>query len=324
MGGLAVASPLTSTRNAPSNEMTNDRWDFGTWEGARRLQLERALQLTVRERLQALGELWETSQRLRALGSLAASRHAPGPRGRKGVTTVRLALMRAPGGAGDGETRGAAPLEDAVKVGEVVRKAAMSRADDVPPVLSGHDMPDDPPHQHAFYLPEDADDDGRIDHVTVHAPAGLGEDALSALHDLSRLWLTDGVEWRVLVESYGDADVFDEHPYLSPARTWESVTPYLHPRYRKKSFTVEDQIRRELKARGLPAPELERMPSVEVGTRDRRPVHFHRFRSRRGLRQPDTKGSFWRLRFPEPVQGPIVLGFACHYGLGIFAGEEPG
>jgi len=28
--------------------------------------------------------------------------------------------------------------------------------------------------------------------------------------------------------------------------------------------------------------------------------------------------SFWRLEFPVPIAGPLALGFACHYGLGLF------
>ena len=26
--------------------------------------------------------------------------------------------------------------------------------------------------------------------------------------------------------------------------------------------------------------------------------------------------------FPEPVQGPITLGYGCHFGLGLFVAEE--
>ena len=39
-------------------------WDAATWEGSRRAQIRRNLRLTVRERLAALEELAETSQRL--------------------------------------------------------------------------------------------------------------------------------------------------------------------------------------------------------------------------------------------------------------------
>src|SRR5690606_2039384 len=112
-------------------------------------------------------------------------------------------------------------------------------------VLSGHDMSGSEPHQHAFYLPEDRDGDGRIDHVTVHAPAGLDVSAVRALGRIPRLWSSPEAEWGVLFEARGTAGEFERHPYLAPATVWESVTPYLHPWFRKRSFTVEDQIRRE-------------------------------------------------------------------------------
>lgn len=82
---------------------------------------------------------------------------------------------------------------------------------------------------------------------------------------------------------------------------------------------VEDQIRRECRERGLPEPvDMTRMKDMRVAGRARRPVHFRRFRNKRGLEQPDRQGSFWRLTFPEPVDGPLALGFACHFGLGLF------
>ncbi len=28
--------------------------------------------------------------------------------------------------------------------------------------------------------------------------------------------------------------------------------------------------------------------------------------------------SFWRLEFPAPITRSLALGFACHYGLGLF------
>jgi CRISPR-associated protein Csb2 len=51
-------------------------------------------------------------------------------------------------------------------------------------------------------------------------------------------------------------------------------------------------------------------------------VHFHRFRSKRGLRQPDRNGSLLSLTFADPVAGPLALGFSCHYGLGMFVRRE--
>lgn len=44
-------------------------WDAATWEGSRRAQIRRGLRLTARERLQALEDLAETSERLAELAS---------------------------------------------------------------------------------------------------------------------------------------------------------------------------------------------------------------------------------------------------------------
>src|SRR5660397_241299 len=169
----------------------------------------------------------------------------------------------------------------------------------------------------AFYLPE-ANADGRIDHVLIHATAGLDHRSLEALDRINRIWERGGAEWQVLFERYGEESDFADLPSAGCSTTWQSLTPYLHPWFRKKKLTVEDQIRRECRERGLPAPELQQLAAVRIKGRDRRSIHFHRFRNKRGLRQPDTQGSFWRLTFPEPVCGPLALGFACHYGLGMF------
>lgn len=230
------------------------------------------------------------------------------------VDTVRLALSGRP----------LPRIEEAVRIGELVRLAAISRAaalfgdKQIPPELSGHDLPRDGGHRHAFFLPE-SDRQGRIDHVLVHAPGGLSTEALRALDGIARIWEDAGAEWQVLFEAYGPLDAFGHCPYAGASAQWESATPYLHPWHRKKHLTVEDQIRRECRARALPEPLIERLPTIPVKGRNRRPVHFRRFRNKRGLTQPDTSGSFWRLTFPEPVQGPVALGFGCHFGLGLFA-----
>ncbi len=231
-----------------------------------------------------------------------------------GITTVRFALAGKP----------LPRIENAVRIGELVRIAAMYKANrltgtnDVPAVLSGHDMPTDNRHGHAFYLPEDADDDGFIDHILIHAGNGLSGAALRALDRITRLWTQDGDEWQVLLEQYGAISDIVGSSYAGTALEWRSATPYLHPWFRKKSFTVEDQIRRECRERGLPEPEVEPLSEIPVKGRGRRPVNFHRFRNKRGLVQPDRQGSFWRMVFPEEITGPLALGFGCHYGLGLF------
>jgi CRISPR-associated protein Csb2 len=215
-------------------------------------------------------------------------------------------------------------IEDALRIGELMRMAVMGQArrilgeDRIPSVLSGHDMPKGNRHRHAFYLPWDSNGNGDINRLLLHVPDGMDAEQQHVVEQVKRLWSRDGSEWRLVLENIGYADIANE--LTRPSAAWESITPYLHPWHIKKRFGIEDQLRRECRERGLPEPTtLESFDEVNVGkNRSRRPVHFRRFRNRRGLLQPDRLGSFWRLTFPEPVSGPIAMGFGCHFGLGLF------
>ena len=55
-----------------------------------------------------------------------------------------------------------------------------------------------------------------------------------------------------------------------------------------------------------------------VGGAPRRALNFHRFRSRGREGQPDTSGALLEIEFPEAIRGPMALGYASHFGLGMF------
>jgi CRISPR-associated protein Csb2 len=46
--------------------------------------------------------------------------------------------------------------------------------------------------------------------------------------------------------------------------------------------------------------------------------HYVRRRQRGGGPPAVDVGYALRLRFAEPVQGPLTLGYASHFGLGLF------
>ncbi len=233
-------------------------------------------------------------------------------------TTVRFLLIGKP----------LPRVEDSLRIGELMRLTVMSAfgKDDAgkrlaPWHISGHDLPDDNVHQHAFYLPFDSNGDGRLDRVVLHVPCGFGNDRQvigQFSRQRKRLRERNGGEWRLMLEGMGNEEVAG--PLAECSRRWTSVTPYLHPWHTKKQLGVEAQIRRECRLRGLPEiVEMEPKETVQVGSRPRRPIHFRRFRStRKRQEQPDRLGGFWDIRFSEPVRGPLALGFACHFGLGLF------
>jgi len=214
-------------------------------------------------------------------------------------------------------------VEDSLRIGELMRVAVMGQCkrilgeNCIPPIFSGHDLPADNRHGHAFYLPWDSNGDGRLDRIVVHATDGMDAELLRVLAHVRKLWSRDGSEWCLVLEASGTPALADAVTY--PSTVWESVTPYMHPWHAKKSFGIEEQIKRECRERGIPEPlEFEQLSTVQVGNQSRNTIRFHRFRNKRSLNQPDRYGSFWRMTFAEPVSGPIALGFGCHFGLGLF------
>ncbi len=245
-------------------------------------------------------------------------------------------------------------VEDTVRIAEIMRLAAMAkfgwtivdgkRRPSAPPVISGYGDDGKPlrddRHAHAFWLPEDADGDGEIDHVTVYAATGFDAKCRRALDRITSLWLGSRgrdldadeemagygrKEWRLALEGFGQCQDFASVSTLfCSSKTWTSSTPYLMPWHAKKGFGWVEQIAREVRERSLPnlAGPPRKFSSIRINGRERRPIHFHRFRSRHGLRQPDSLGCFLELTFEEPLVAPLALGFGCHFGLGLFTARE--
>lgn len=234
-----------------------------------------------------------------------------------GATVARFALLDSP----------LPPVEDTLRVGEWFRQAVMSKAgkllgsERIPPVFSGHDLPSGNSHGHAFYLPEDSNGDGRIDHVSVYVPDGIDQVCHRILLRLTRLWTRGGPSCRVMLESISNAsELAQETALFGGGQNWVSVTPYLYPWHVKKNFSIEQQLGRECRERGLPEiAQLSRVPTINLNGVEKRTADFHRLRAKRSVTQPDMHGKFWHIQFKEPIQGPLALGFACHFGLGLFA-----
>ena len=127
-------------------------------------------------------------------------------------------------------------------------------------------------------------------------------------------------------------------PLFGESKKWRSLTPYVLPRHVKfrggrnengRKRMVEgpvDQVKREATLRwgeerrlvGMPVingPREPIDPMREGRSSGFRPIEF--FRYRRGGSNGGGAFSF-ELEFEESVSGPIAMGFACHYGLGLF------
>jgi CRISPR-associated protein Csb2 len=248
-------------------------------------------------------------------------------------------------------------IEETLRIAEIARVALMSvNQDERPPIeLSGRDengpLRNDPEHAHAFYLPEDADGDGLIDHLIVYCRRGFSARAKWRLDRLTKLWIEHGrasedgergrKEWRLALEDIAAPEAFhDVSGLLRPSHTWRSVTPLLKSRFgktRPRTFealveSYRGQIIEEWAKRfpGRPQPKVEPLVEtwnasrfiVQVGGRSLSTLAFARTRRGRGGVQPDAAGGSFRLTFERNLSGPIALGWGAHFGLGLFIGEN--
>ena len=212
----------------------------------------------------------------------------------------------------------------AQEVAERARRATLGQArrlygaGGVPAVLSGHDAGGPGRgHGHAFWLPEDADRDGRLDHLTVHVPAMDGA-ALAALLAADIALLSRRESWRAQWHWIGRSDD-DDVPgtLLGSAAAWVSLTPFVGPWHEKPRFSQADMVRRECSARGLPP-----LLSLDPAGDDTGGRAAPRWRWRHNAPPGDGRGTRWRLVFGLPVRGPLALGYGCHFGLGLFCAER--
>ena len=246
-------------------------------------------------------------------------------------------------------------VEDTIRIGELMRLAALSqfgwrrdassdrRIPKAPWQISGRDTDGkplrDPAHRHAFWLPEDADSDGLVDHVSVFIPGGIDRDVQTKLDRITRLWtertrraddedvdVATTEEWRLALEGFGNpSDFADSAPIFQRSTCWRSATPFLAAGHLKADRHA-GEFRRLVRRIGMDrklgfdveSVGVRELANVEIGDARRHALHFHRFRSRGREKQFDTAGALLEVTFPVSLSGPLAMGYGSHFGLGLF------
>lgn len=230
-------------------------------------------------------------------------------------------------------------MERALPTMALFRRALLSKLGDEQqlggcPELTGKDaggLPLRGEHRHAHFIPVslDAGSRRRIDHVLVYAPMGFGPLAEAALRRLKKTWAKGMDDIAVTLIGIGKRASFrnvggERVTELASGTTWVSRTPFVPPRFLKSHGrdSLEGQIRSELGRRGLPA--LAAPPSITVpsdaSSAGREARCFRGFaRTRAGNGGMPPGGVFHvTLTLTSPVEGPLCLGWGCHFGLGVF------
>lgn len=210
-------------------------------------------------------------------------------------------------------------VHDTVRVADVARRAALSRyGSPSSSILAGKSAEGEPEqgHHHAHYLPLDLDGDHLLDAVVVWAPGGLRHKELGALGAINKL-SSRMPGFRPVRASLAAVGTLPDllgrlsEPVAGKGSNWLSATPFIPYRHRKRETFerfLETELQRDAATRGLPAVSLVGMvPGTWLDFR----------RSRTGSR-PEPPGYGLRIRFEEPVTGPVTLGALTHFGLGRF------
>lgn len=191
----------------------------------------------------------------------------------------------------------------------------------VSPRFSGKDEQGNPMqgHRHAFFQPLDTDGDGRIDHLLVYGKDPFDPGEIRALDRLRTIWQPKGrPEVNTVLMSLSDS--FSARP----STRWVSATPFVTSRHYRKgrgtmSEWIENELLRELEARGLPRPV--RIEPLDGTAGGKKKTPWWAFRRARKGEVPLT-GYGFLLEFDIPLQGVFSLGSLCHFGLGLFVPEK--
>ena len=247
-------------------------------------------------------------------------------------------------------------LTEAVSIADRIHKSLVSRAE--VPVFTGCDENKRPlkGHEHAFILSESnlglgKGRRGEITHVSIYAPMGFGRKERKALDGLTSLWGKGGHDIQLVLIGMGEPEDFggirDEKsgksPILALSQVWESRTPFiptLHPKFSRSgepkmietSVKIEGMpqgavqvgspeydLLRILGEMGFPEPEeIGRTDGTDLAGRKTRWLEFKRSRYGGNGKKSTEIGYGFRIVFPQPVRGPIAVGYGAHFGLGLF------
>jgi CRISPR-associated protein Csb2 len=222
----------------------------------------------------------------------------------------------------------AIPLTAAVRVGQALRRA----------VFEAHGrraFPNDF-HEEAYWLVEDEDEDGVIDHALAFHARGLAPEIVAAMAHTTMLWFDD-VRTALLPDWMGRRA---PGGLFGPAEIWEAATPFVPPLWRsrgaqkagqapREAYDRESQLRESPALRNLGLIDVEWAEEIRIGDVD---VPARAFETQRILARTDERAvargatppgdaraamGFPALRFEVPVWGPLAVGFGAHFGLGL-------
>ncbi len=233
---------------------------------------------------------------------------------------------------------------DSVKVAEMLRTATLSvfgrilGYDNIPELVSGKTVGSSDKiqgyHQHAHFFCEPDFETGEITHISIFTPTQIPFEHLLIFAQITEIWNADF--GRIFLEPTNEDPFLSSVIYGSSAK-WKSLTPFLLDRHlrikrseKHDEFTYNQalerelikQIEKELADRNLPEPlsvTFDRKNGVDLNQYLSISWNeFRRFRTQSTRRPAIEYGHGFEITFNKKTTGPLALGYASHFSLGLF------
>ncbi|HCS54132.1 type I-U CRISPR-associated protein Csb2 [Rubinisphaera sp.] len=241
-------------------------------------------------------------------------------------------------------------LTDAIFLSERVR-CSLIKFSDGSPLFIGRESKEKSSqlaqgHQHAHFFCESNNNlQGRITHVSIFAPQGFDNAAEEALCKFNKTWGSGGHDLQFVLIGIGHPSDFGgsnekkgEAPIFAQSKIWVSRTPFVPADRLRRQYRLDDPLEKSRCEKDLARiirKELERRnwlhqhhatlasitlmdPKTKLGGHDTSWLNFRRERTKGGGKRGNTSGFGIKLKFSQPVEGPIALGYASHFSLGLF------
>lgn len=221
---------------------------------------------------------------------------------------------------------GTVPIAQTIRLGCLARASIMSQygkknRGGTTVAFAGKDASGVPlsGHVHAFYVPTDDDLDGTLDHIYVVRGVGFSTQELAAISSVTAMHSrSDGIHVRVKICPH----VPDSAIFTQKCRKWVSSSPFLLNRHVKRRGSriidsPESQVRLELDRRQEPyhVECVSAVAGTPMSICKIRPDQFVSSRRPWDAVRPAFEVT---LEFKRPIDGPLLLGHGCHFGMGAF------
>lgn len=176
-------------------------------------------------------------------------------------------------------------------------------------------------NRHIYIMPLDINNDGRIDHILLKGRENLNVEEINVINSIHAIYQKSGKIQVTPIQYYSENDCLINK---MKSKYWLSETPVVFSRHFKKNKGsyydwMYGELIRELKFHSIITndDEIEKIELIKnISKRERNYYWLNYKRTRKN--DTERMGYGFKLTFKNKISCPFSVGYASHYGLGLF------